>query len=83
MLSTLKPINNELITEYTTLLVRNKIAESYKVFYIKWLRFYLDFCDKYRQLIGLSIIRLNKKSTKKLIFKQKLKLDQKKTLFEG
>ena len=48
MLSTLKPLNKALISEYGTLLSRNNIAESYRAFYLKWLRFYLDFCDKYK-----------------------------------
>lgn len=48
MLTTLKPLNDTLISGYTALLSRNRIAESYRAFYIKWLRFYLDFCDKYK-----------------------------------
>ena len=36
-----------LVILYTDFLARNNIAKSYESFYLKWLRFYLDFCQKY------------------------------------
>ena len=36
-----------LVISYTDFLARNNIAKSYESFYLKWLRFYLDFCQKY------------------------------------
>jgi len=36
-----------LLASYTSLLDQNKVSHSFKPFYLKWLRFYLDFCQKY------------------------------------
>ena len=34
-------------TQFKTLLAQNKITPIYHAHYIKWLRYYLDFCHKY------------------------------------
>jgi integron integrase len=36
-----------LIIAYTDFLAQNNIAKAYEPFYLKWLRYYLDFCQKY------------------------------------
>jgi hypothetical protein len=36
-----------LVISYTDFLARSNIAKTYESFYLKWLRFYLDFCQKY------------------------------------
>ena len=33
--------------QFNTLLVKNKIPQKYQIHYLKWLRYYLDFCHKY------------------------------------
>ena len=38
-----------LIHSYTKLLAQSNIAKTYEPFYLKWLRFYLDFCQKYSE----------------------------------
>jgi integron integrase len=37
-----------LLPLYSTLLSSNGVVQKYRPFYLKWLRFYLDFCQKYR-----------------------------------
>ena len=37
-----------LLAKYHTLLVGNHIPSEVHDFYKKWLRFYLDFCKKYK-----------------------------------
>ena len=37
----------QLLQAFDIALNQNKIKDSFKPFYIKWLRFYLDFCQKY------------------------------------
>ena len=34
-------------TQFKTLLAQNKITPIYHAHYLKWLRYYLDFCHKY------------------------------------
>ena len=36
-----------LVILYTDFLAQNNIAKANEPFYLKWLRFYLDFCQKY------------------------------------
>jgi hypothetical protein len=36
-----------LVLSYTDFLARSNIAKTSEPFYLKWLRFYLDFCQKY------------------------------------
>jgi hypothetical protein len=38
-----------LVISYTDFLARNNIAKANEPFYLKWLRFYLDFCQKYSE----------------------------------
>ena len=33
--------------QFNTSLVKNKIPQKYQIHYLKWLRYYLDFCHKY------------------------------------
>lgn len=40
-------IPKALFTEYVGLLSRKKVSLSYRKEYVKWLRYYLDFCAKY------------------------------------
>ena len=49
MMPTLSP---GLIESYGTLLAQKGVPEAYRPFYLKWLRFYLDFCGKYGYPIG-------------------------------
>ena len=41
------PIPQNLITLYNSLLIQKAIPETYQPYYRKWLRYYLDFCQKY------------------------------------
>jgi len=34
--------------QFNALLVKNKIAQKFHTHYLKWLRYYLDFCQRYR-----------------------------------
>ena len=36
-----------LISQYTTLIGRRGVQSSTQQYYVKWLRYYLDFCHKY------------------------------------
>jgi integron integrase len=38
-----------LVTSYTDFLAQSNIAKANVSFYLKWLRFYLDFCQKYSE----------------------------------
>ena len=38
----------ELLSSYNFLLVSKNIPEGYHAHYLKWLRYYLDFCNKYQ-----------------------------------
>ena len=35
-------------SSYKTILERNSVALKYRPHYLKWLRYYLDFCRKYQ-----------------------------------
>ena len=43
----MKKIPAVLISRFKALLVSNRIPERYHAYYLKWLRYYLDFCHKY------------------------------------
>jgi len=44
----MKTISPELVPQYKALLNQNGISDIHHNHYLKWLRFYLDFCDKYK-----------------------------------
>ncbi len=46
-ISTMKPISPALVSTYKAMLAQNRIADRYQHHYVKWLRYYLDFCSKY------------------------------------
>ncbi len=41
-------INQNLLTSYNRELVCKNIPEKEQQYYVKWLRYYLDFCNKYK-----------------------------------
>ena len=43
----MKQIPAPLNSKFNTLLIKNKIPQRSRVHYLKWLRYYLDFCHKY------------------------------------
>jgi hypothetical protein len=43
----MKKLPVALIEQFKELLVKSKIDQRYRNHYIKWLRYYLDFCHKY------------------------------------
>jgi hypothetical protein len=43
----MKKIPAALNAQFNALLVKNKIPQSYQKHYLKWLRYYLDFCHNY------------------------------------
>ena len=75
-INTMKPIPADLIEKYITLLKENTIPEKYHHYYLKWLRFYLDFCHKYKfdesssQSIPAFIKKLEEKKQTELSKKQ-------------
>jgi hypothetical protein len=38
-----------LINSYTKFLAQSNVAKTSEPFYLKWLRYYLDFCQKYSE----------------------------------
>jgi site-specific recombinase XerD len=44
----MKNLPPTLVTKYNALLKQNGVPDKYQRFYFKWLRFYLDFCQKYQ-----------------------------------
>jgi hypothetical protein len=44
---TMKQIPSDLKARYSSMLVQKEVPEKYH-YYGKWLRYYLDFCEKYR-----------------------------------
>jgi hypothetical protein len=40
------------ISDYPGFLAQNNIAKAYEPFYLKWLQYYLDFCQKYSHKSG-------------------------------
>ena len=44
---TMKQIPSDLKTRYSSMLVQKGVPEKYHYYYGKWLRYYLDFCEKY------------------------------------
>ncbi len=36
-----------MISKYKSLLTQNRVPDKSQHYYLKWLRFYLDFCHKY------------------------------------
>jgi hypothetical protein len=46
--STMKQIPSDLKARYSSMLVQRGVPEKYHYYYGKWLRYYLDFCEKYR-----------------------------------
>ena len=43
----MKKLSAILISQFKASLLKNKIPEKYHTHYLKWLRYYLDFCHKY------------------------------------
>ena len=43
----MRQIPDPLSSKFKTLLLKNKILQKDHLFYLKWLRYYLDFCSKY------------------------------------
>jgi integron integrase len=41
------PIPKDLNSQFNSLLIQNEVPEKYHYNYRKWLRYYLDFCNKY------------------------------------
>ena len=46
-MNSMRQIPAHLISKFKTLLVKNEIPQKNQVHYLKWLRYYLDFCQKY------------------------------------
>jgi len=46
--STMKQIPSNLKARYSSVLVQKGVPEKSHYYYGKWLRHYLDFCEKYR-----------------------------------
>jgi hypothetical protein len=44
----MKQIPSDLKARYSSMLVQKGVPETYHYYYGKWLRYYLDFCEKYR-----------------------------------
>ena len=40
-------IPDSLKAQFNGLMARNKIPQKYQIHYLKWLRYYLDYCHKY------------------------------------
>ena len=47
-INTMREIPAALNAQFDTLLVKNKIPPKFHNHYLKWLRYYLDFCQRYR-----------------------------------
>ena len=43
----MRRISTSLNAQFNALLVKNKIPQKYQIHYLKWSRYYLDFCHKY------------------------------------
>jgi len=43
----MKKLSATLIAQFKALLFNNNVPEKYHPHYLKWLRYYLDFCHKY------------------------------------
>ena len=43
----MKKVPDPLIKQFNTLLVKNNIPQRNHTYYLKWLRYYMDFCHKY------------------------------------
>ena len=44
----MRQILDALSLEFRTLLIKNRVPQKDQCFYLKWLRYYLDFCHKYQ-----------------------------------
>ncbi len=44
----MRKIPTTLNTKFNALLIKKKIPKYFHNHYLKWLRYYLDFCQKYR-----------------------------------
>ena len=44
----MRKIHDALNAQFDALLVKNKIPQKFHNHYLKWLRYYLDFCQRYR-----------------------------------
>jgi len=44
----MRKIPAALNVQFEALLVKNKIPQKFHSHYLKWLRYYLDFCQRYR-----------------------------------
>jgi len=44
----MRKIPAALNAQFDALLVKNKIPQRFHSHYLKWLRYYLDFCQRYR-----------------------------------
>jgi hypothetical protein len=60
-----------LINSYTKFLAQSNVAKTSEPFYLKWLRYYLDFCQKYSEKFeapsSLSIVIEKLKRTDRMI----------------
>lgn len=43
----MRKLNQKLVQQYSSAMARESVAQAQHADYLKWLRFYLDFCDKY------------------------------------
>ncbi len=44
----MRKIPAALNVQLDALLVKNKVAQKFHNYYLQWLRYYLDFCQRYR-----------------------------------
>jgi len=44
----MRKIPAALNSQFDALLIKNKIPQKFHNHYLKWLRYYLDFCQRYR-----------------------------------
>ena len=44
----MRKIPAALNVQFNALLVKNEIPQRFRNYYLKWLRYYLDFCQRYR-----------------------------------
>jgi|GEM_PF-6387472 hypothetical protein len=51
----MRKIPTSINAQFNALLNKSKIPKRYQNHYLKWLRYYLDFCHKYVGRMGMSI----------------------------
>ncbi len=70
------PVPDQILSPYKEILTRKNIPQHYRPYYHKWLRYYLDFCNKYshpsndEKSLSLFIRKLQEKNEKEFQIRQ-------------